>query len=93
MNKLNTKAELRFHVYKADWLSDDVKARLSALQANKINHEGQLVVTSQEHRYYFCISFWPFSITITTFYELQCQVAFFSLFSCTFSFSLRYFFI
>lgn len=51
MNKLNTKAEVRFHVHKADWLSDDVKARLSAQQANRINHEGELLVTSQEHRY------------------------------------------
>jgi uncharacterized membrane protein len=53
VNKLNTKAELRFHVANADWLSADVKGRLHAQQANRINNEGELLVTSQEHRYIF----------------------------------------
>jgi protein subunit release factor B len=53
VNKLNTKAELRFHVANADWLSADVKGRLHAQQANRINNDGELLVTSQEHRYVF----------------------------------------
>ena len=63
VNKLNTKAELRFHVYSADWLSDDVKGRLHAQQANKINNEGELLVTSQEHRFafqFFTLQFFTF---------------------------------
>ena len=51
VNKLNTKAELRFHVYNADWMSDEVKGRLHSQQANKINNEGELLLTCQEHRY------------------------------------------
>ena len=51
VNKLNTKAELRFHVYNADWITSDVKARLHAQQPNRINNEGELLITAQEHRY------------------------------------------
>jgi protein subunit release factor B len=51
VNKLNTKAELRFHVYNADWITADVKARLHVQQANRINNEGELLITAQEHRY------------------------------------------
>ena len=50
VNKLNTKAELRFNVDSADWLSGDVKARLHEQQSNRINNEGELLVTAQEHR-------------------------------------------
>lgn len=32
VNKLNTKAEIRFHVFNADWLPDEVKQRLSQQQ-------------------------------------------------------------
>lgn len=50
VNKLNTKAEVRFNVLEATWLPDEVKERLLDLQANKINNSGDLIVTSQEHR-------------------------------------------
>jgi protein subunit release factor B len=55
VNKLNTKAELRFHVYNADWITADVKARLHVQQANRINNEGELLITAQEHRYLISI--------------------------------------
>lgn len=32
VNKLNTKAEVRFNVFNADWLPDEVKQRLSQQQ-------------------------------------------------------------
>ena len=50
VNKLNTKAEVRFNVFAADWLPFEVKQRLAQQQANKINNDGELLVTSQEHR-------------------------------------------
>ena len=51
MNKLNTKAEVRFNVMSADWLPEEVKIRLLQKQANKVNNDGELLVTSQEHRF------------------------------------------
>ncbi len=50
VNKVNTKAEVRFHVNTADWLPVDVRNRLLSYQENKVTKEGMLVVTSQEHR-------------------------------------------
>jgi len=50
VNKLNTKAEIRFNVSTCDWLPEAVKGRLQELQTNRINKEGELVITSQEHR-------------------------------------------
>lgn len=34
----------------ADWLTMDVKNRLTEYNLNRINKEGYLIVTSQEHR-------------------------------------------
>jgi hypothetical protein len=34
----------------ADWLPFEVKKRLLQQQANKINNDGEIVVSSQEHR-------------------------------------------
>ena len=50
VNKLSTKAEIRFHVKAADWIPSEVKDRLAYYQSNKINKDGELVITSQEHR-------------------------------------------
>jgi peptidyl-tRNA hydrolase ICT1 len=50
VNKLNTKVEIRFKLDSAEWLSEDVKKRISELYANKINKEGEFILTSQEHR-------------------------------------------
>lgn len=50
VNKLNTKAEVRFHVSSADWLDSEVRGRLLEYQSNKVNKDGELVITSQEHR-------------------------------------------
>ena len=50
VNKLNTKAEIRFNVPSADWLSADIRERLQLYYPNKITKDGDLVVTSQEHR-------------------------------------------
>ena len=50
VNKLNTKAEIRFHIQSADWIPNEVKQRLIEYQGNKINKDGELLITSQEHR-------------------------------------------
>ena len=51
VNKVNTKAEIRFHVPSASWMPEDVRKRLVEYFPNKINKEGELIITSQEHRY------------------------------------------
>lgn len=50
VNKLNTKAELRFHVQSASWLQPEVRLRLAQYQTNKVSKEGDLIISSQEHR-------------------------------------------
>ena len=50
VNKLNTKAEMRFNVDEADWIPEEVKARLKEIQGKNINKGGELYVSSQEHR-------------------------------------------
>ena len=50
VNKLNTKAELRFNVDAADWLDDHTKRRLRQLYAGSISKDGDVIVTSQKHR-------------------------------------------
>ena len=50
VNKVNTKAEIRFTVNEADWIPNEVKSRLLHYQKNKVNNDGELVIASQEHR-------------------------------------------
>jgi protein subunit release factor B len=50
VNKLNTKAEMRFNVNSANWLAVEVRQRLLQYNANKITKDGELYVSSQEHR-------------------------------------------
>lgn len=50
VNKLNTKAELRFNVDDAGWIPADMRMRFAEQQATKINKERELIITSQEHR-------------------------------------------
>lgn len=50
VNKVNTKVELRFNVRRSLALSDNEKERILTLLKNKINTEGELVITSQSER-------------------------------------------
>lgn len=50
VNKLNTKAELKFHVATATWMPKEVRDRLAKQEANRINKEGYLSLSSQDHR-------------------------------------------
>ena len=55
MNKTSSKAEIRFNVAEADWISERVKLNLKKTYANIINKEGELIITSQIERYEFII--------------------------------------
>jgi len=50
VNKLNTKVELRFTVSEADWIPVDVKVRFVKANKNKINKDGEFILTSERER-------------------------------------------
>jgi ribosome-associated protein len=50
VNKVASKAVLRWDVGKTTSLPADVKARLRTQQANRITSQGVLILTSQQHR-------------------------------------------
>jgi hypothetical protein len=50
VNKVNTKAEIRFHVPSADWLDDHTKQRLMLMNAGAVTKDGDIIITSQRHR-------------------------------------------
>ena len=50
VNKLNTKVELRFHLQSATWIPKEVRDRIQSQQANRINKEGFMNLSSQEYR-------------------------------------------
>ncbi|XP_023646449.1 large ribosomal subunit protein mL62 [Paramormyrops kingsleyae] len=50
VNKVNTKAEIRFHVQTADWIPDDVRNKIIIQNKNRINKVGELLVTSEASR-------------------------------------------
>nr|DBA27876.1 TPA: hypothetical protein GDO54_008323 [Pyxicephalus adspersus] len=51
VNKVNTKAEVRFHLSSADWIPEDVRQKISVLNKNRINRNGELIVVSEISRY------------------------------------------
>ncbi|XP_015211437.1 large ribosomal subunit protein mL62 isoform X2 [Lepisosteus oculatus] len=51
VNKVNTKAEIRFHVQTADWIPEDVRQKIILKNKNRINKSGELIVTSEASRY------------------------------------------
>ncbi|KAK5851314.1 hypothetical protein PBY51_002117 [Eleginops maclovinus] len=50
VNKVSTKAEVRFHVQTADWIPEDVRQKIFEKNQNRINKAGQLLVTSELSR-------------------------------------------
>jgi ribosome-associated protein len=50
VNKVNTQVELRFSVKNSNLFSDDEKDRIFLKLKNKINSEGELILTSQTAR-------------------------------------------
>ncbi|NXS13885.1 ICT1 hydrolase, partial [Neodrepanis coruscans] len=51
VNKVNSKAEVRFHLESADWIPEAVRQKMAVMHRNKINRAGELIVTSEESRY------------------------------------------
>ncbi|KAM9638255.1 large ribosomal subunit protein mL62 [Morphnus guianensis] len=51
VNKVNTKAEVRFHLASADWIPEAVRQKMASMHRNKINRAGELIVNSEESRY------------------------------------------
>lgn len=50
VNKVNTKVDLRFHVASAEWLSEHVRQKILQREKNRINKEGELVISSTKYR-------------------------------------------
>ncbi|KAM4691337.1 cerebellar degeneration-related protein 2-like [Rhinophrynus dorsalis] len=51
VNKVNTKAEVRFHLSSADWIPEDIRQKISVQCKNRINRNGELIVVSETSRY------------------------------------------
>ncbi|XP_076616275.1 large ribosomal subunit protein mL62 [Chaetodon auriga] len=50
VNKVSTKAEVRFHVQTADWIPEDVRQKIFEKNKTRINKAGELLVTSELSR-------------------------------------------
>ncbi|KAJ8756246.1 hypothetical protein K2173_025058 [Erythroxylum novogranatense] len=50
VNKVNTKVDMRFSVRDADWLSDRIRERIMQMEKNRINKDGEIVISSTKTR-------------------------------------------
>ncbi|XP_022152820.1 peptidyl-tRNA hydrolase ICT1, mitochondrial [Momordica charantia] len=50
VNKVNTKVDMRFNVKDAYWLSDRIRERIMQMEKNRINKDGELVISSTKTR-------------------------------------------
>jgi len=50
VNKVATKVDMRFNVDAADWIPVAVRRKLEQMEANRINSEGDLVISSDRSR-------------------------------------------
>jgi ribosome-associated protein len=50
VNKTSTRVEVRFVLAEADWIPAPTRTRLGLREANRINADGELMVTSERHR-------------------------------------------
>lgn len=50
VNKVNTKVDMRFNVQNARWLSDRVRDKIMQTEKNRINKDGELVISSTKTR-------------------------------------------
>ncbi|KAK2509697.1 hypothetical protein MC885_004519 [Smutsia gigantea] len=53
VHKVNSKAEVRFHLATADWIAEPVRQKIAIMHKNKINRSGELILTSECSRYQF----------------------------------------
>ncbi|KAL2573403.1 hypothetical protein AAZV13_17G124500 [Glycine max] len=50
VNKVNTKVDMRFNVKNAYWLSDRIRDKILQTEKNRINKDGELVISSTKTR-------------------------------------------
>lgn len=50
VNKVNTKVDMRFNVKEAQWLSERVRDRIMQAEKNRINKDGEIVISSTKTR-------------------------------------------
>ncbi|MFS8032521.1 putative aminoacyl-tRNA hydrolase [Helianthus anomalus] len=50
VNKVNTKVDMRFNVKEAYWLSDRIREKILQMEKNRINKDGELVISSTKIR-------------------------------------------
>ncbi|KAK9006340.1 hypothetical protein V6N11_035381 [Hibiscus sabdariffa] len=50
VNKVNTKVDMRFNVKQAYWLSDRIRERIVQMEKNRINKDGEIVISSTKTR-------------------------------------------
>ncbi|KAI3453574.1 hypothetical protein Pfo_010237 [Paulownia fortunei] len=50
VNKVNTKVDMRFNVKNANWLSERVRERIMQMEKNRINKDGEIVISSTKTR-------------------------------------------
>ncbi|OBS77697.1 hypothetical protein A6R68_19914, partial [Neotoma lepida] len=53
VNKVNSKAEVRFQLASADWIAEPMHQKIALKHKDKINKAGELVLTSESSRYQF----------------------------------------
>uniref|UniRef100_M0ZXD5 Immature colon carcinoma transcript n=1 Tax=Solanum tuberosum TaxID=4113 RepID=M0ZXD5_SOLTU len=92
VNKVNTKVDMRFNVEKAYWLSDRVREKILQMEKNRINKDGELVISSTKTRTQkgniedalskLQVLIWIIHyMTVPTFYQLEWSIMNFSLVS------------
>ncbi|XP_004086834.1 peptidyl-tRNA hydrolase ICT1, mitochondrial isoform X4 [Oryzias latipes] len=50
VNKVNTKAKVRFHVHTADWIPEDIRLKVIEKNRSRMNKAGELLVSSEVSR-------------------------------------------
>lgn len=50
VNKVNTKVDMRFNVKNATWLSERVRDKIIQMEKNRINKDGEIVISSTKTR-------------------------------------------
>ncbi len=50
VNKVNTKVDMRMQLDAASWLAEEVREAVKIKEKNRVNGEGELVITSQRTR-------------------------------------------
>ncbi|KAG5249219.1 peptidyl-tRNA hydrolase ICT [Salix suchowensis] len=50
VNKVNTKVDMRFNVTNAYWLNDRIRERIMQMEKNRINKDGEIVISSTKTR-------------------------------------------